>query len=654
MSINYKTVFGVTGPLANQVTNYRERQEQIDMATGVAAALEQQSRLVVEAGTGTGKTFAYLVPALLSGRRVIVSTGTKNLQEQLFYKDLPVIRKSLGVSVRLALLKGRGNYLCLHRLERAESSGRIRNPAVLAELRAIREWSIRTRSGDISEVEAVREDAQVWPRVTSTADNCLGTECPLYANCFVVKARRAAQEADVVVVNHYLLFADLSLREEGFGEVLPGADAIILDEAHQLPHIASQFFGQALTSRQLHELVRDTRAESREIAGELPQLEEALGQVEQAAADLEAALHGLARRSAWQEACGDDTSQAGLDALEAALSDAGAELKVVAERSRGLETCERRAALLLQRLRLLRKPDVPNSGENAPDEDLAEQSVRWVEKPNRGFVLHATPLDVAPTFRRVFDAQPTAWIFTSATLSVDGRFDHFTTALGIPEAETLALDSPFDYAGNALLYLPPDMPDPAARDYTRRVVDAALPAIRASGGGAFLLFTSHRALREAADYLVPRREFSLFVQGEQGRGELLSRFRAQGNGVLLGTSSFWEGVDVRGAALRVVVIDRLPFSSPGDPVLKARLDALRTRGESPFTSYQLPQAVITLKQGAGRLIRDHHDYGVLVLCDPRLRSRGYGRVFLNSLPEMPCTDDEEAIRSFFVEHRDSA
>lgn len=648
MSAEYSDIFGAAGPLAANISGYRERAEQRLMAEQVGATLERQSRLVVEAGTGTGKTFAYLVPALLSGHRVIVSTGTKNLQEQLFHKDLPVIRNALGVPVRLALLKGRSNYLCLHRLERTESAGNIRDPSLLGQLRVIREWSIRTRSGDISEADGVREDATLWPRVTSTAENCLGTECPQYSKCFVVKARRAAQEADVVVVNHYLLFADLSLREEGFGEVLPGADAVILDEAHQLPHIASQFFGQSLTSRQLLELTRDARAEYAEIAGDTPELEDALDMLERAASQLDVALARVAPRAAWQDACGGSETAAALNALDSTLDDAGTQLSALAERSRGLESCQRRAAAMLLRLRLLQR-EAESKIDGDAEDAVAERFVRWVEKLKRGFVLHATPLDIAPTFRRVLEAHPAAWVFTSATLSVDGGFDHFTAAIGIPEADTLALESPFDYARNALLYLPPHMPDPATQDYTQHVVDAALPVMRASGGGVFLLFTSHRALRDAADYLAPQVEFPLFVQGEQGRGELLARFREQGNGILLGTSSFWEGVDVRGAALKVVVIDRLPFSSPGDPVLKARLEAMRARGESPFTSYQLPQAVIALKQGVGRLIRDHRDHGVLVLCDPRLLSRGYGRVFLNSLPDMPRTRDEDTVRAFFAE-----
>lgn len=624
------------------------------MAKAVDGALHSRGRLVVEAGTGTGKTFAYLVPAILSGLRVIVSTGTKNLQEQLYFKDLPLVRKALGRPLRTALLKGRGNYLCLHRLDLAEAGGRLRHPGRLRELRTIREWSIRTDSGDISEVPSVREDSPIWPRVTSTTDNCLGTECPRYNDCFVVKARRRAQDTDLLVINHHLLLADLSLREEGFGEVLPGADAVVIDEAHQLSHVASQFFGASVTARQLQELVRDARSEYVRAAGDMPDLENTLDTLEATVQHADDAMGMTPFRLTWAEALQRHVIREAMGTLNGALADVCAALGDVAERARGLDQCHRRARALSTTLGLMLEPEqqaavgeAEAEGEGAETGSDATQTelIRWMEKFGRGFAFRATPMDIAPLFSRVF-AQPLAWIFTSATLAVDSRFDHFCETIGLDNAATLALESPFDYRHHALLWLPQGLPTPDAPSFTRAALQEIRPLIEATPGGAFLLFTSYRALHEAEAWLSLHLSRPLLVQGEQARGELLQRFREQGDSVLLGTSSFWEGVDVRGSALSLVVIDRLPFSSPSDPVLKARLDALRRRGVSPFMHYQLPQAVIALKQGAGRLIRDYDDRGVLVVCDPRIEQKSYGRIFLDSLPPMTVTRDKNQTLGF--------
>lgn len=646
-------VLGRSGALARHIPGFRPRDAQQHMAEAVSHALRSRGRLVVEAGTGTGKTFAYLVPAILSGLRVIASTGTKNLQEQLYFKDLPLVKKALGRPLRTALLKGRGNYLCLHRLDLAEAGGRLRHRERLRELGAIREWSIRTDSGDIAEVPSVREDSPIWPRVTSTADNCLGSECPRYSDCFVVKARRRAQETDLLVINHHLLLADLSLREEGFGEVLPGADAVVIDEAHQLPHVASQFFGASVSARQLQELVRDARSEYLRVAGDMPDLERMLDTLDAAVQRADEAMGQTPFRLSWDEAVHRRAIRGALETLDTALADACGALAEVAERARGLDQCHRRTRALLTTLRLMLEPqqqtptldaDSP-ADEEAKDDSVRGDLIRWMEKFGRGFVFRATPMDIAPLFSRVF-AQPLAWIFTSATLAVDGRFDHFCDGIGLEDATTLALESPFDYRHNALLWLPQGLPTPDSPDFTHAALRAIRPVIEATRGGVFLLFTSYRALHAAAAWLGSNLSRPLLVQGEQSRGELLQRFREQGDSVLLGTSSFWEGVDVRGSALSLVVIDRLPFSSPGDPVLKARLDALRRRGLSPFTHYQLPQAVIALNQGAGRLIRDYDDRGVLAVCDPRIEQKGYGRVFLNSLPPMAITRDRDRTLSF--------
>lgn len=622
------------GPLARHVAGFAPRPQQQAMAEAVAQALEERALLITEAGTGTGKTYAYLVPALLAGKKVIISTGTRNLQDQLFHRDLPVVRAALGVPLGVALLKGRANYLCHYRLEASLAEGRFRSRAQADELQRIHAWAGRTRSGDIAELSDISEDSPIWPHVTSTADNCLGQECPRLSQCHVMKARRAALEADMVVINHHLLFADMALREDGFGELLPGADAFILDEAHQLPEVAANFFGLSLSSRQLLELARDTALEQMREAADMAGLRETAQRLEHAVQECRLALGREARRAAWKEVAGDTAVVRAMNALDQTLEALQSALKPAAPRGKGLDNCWQRSRALLERLRLLMEPG-------------ADDAIHWFETYTQAFTLNLTPLDVAETFHSHLDAQPRAWIFTSATLAVGDSFEHFAAQLGLHDARTQRLDSPFDFARNALLYIPGAMPDPNEASYTAAVVDAALPVLKASRGRAFLLFTSHRALKQAARRLEGRLTYPLLVQGSAPRNELLERFRAHGNAVLLGTSSFWEGVDVRGEALSCVIIDKLPFAAPGDPLLQARLDALARRGGNPFMDYQLPSAVLALKQGAGRLIRDVNDRGVLVLCDPRLFSKPYGRVFLDSLPPMPRTRRLEDVQAFF-------
>lgn len=627
-------LLGPDGPFAREVPGFAPRAVQQAMAAAVEDAIAERRMLVAEAGTGTGKTFAYLVPALESGRRIIISTGTKALQDQLFHRDLPRVRSVLGARVSASLLKGRANYVCLHRLEQAgrDDDGIGRDD--VAQLGIVRAWAARSASGDRAELVEVAEDSSLWPRVTSTADQCLGAECPFHSDCFVVKARRAAQDAELVVVNHHLLFADLAIKQEGFGEILPGAHAFILDEAHQVPELAGQFFSVSLSARQLTELARDAQAECGGVSGALAALQPAIDAIVPAVRRLRLALDPLPSRGAFGEAERDPAIAGGLADLGTALSALADALAGQAARSRGLGSVHERA--LAQHARLSGLADGDASG-----------AVRWYEVTAHGFALHSTPLDLAAPLRELRAKSGAAWIFTSATLSVGGRFDHYARQLGLDEPVTLALDSPFDYARQALAYLPPGLPDPGAPDYTARVVEAALPALEASGGRAFFLFTSHRALRRAAELLAGRTTYPLFVQGSAPRHRLLEDFRRSGNGVLLGAASFWEGVDVAGEALSLVIIDKLPFAAPDDPVLVARLEALREAGGNPFTDWQVPAAVIALKQGVGRLIRDVHDRGVLMLCDPRLTSRGYGRVFLASLPPLPRTREIGEVEAFF-------
>ncbi|HOX72452.1 MAG TPA: ATP-dependent DNA helicase [Dokdonella sp.] len=629
-------LLGADGPFAREVPSFVPREVQQRMAGAVAEAIEDRHALIAEAGTGTGKTFAYLVPAMMSGKRVIISTGTKALQDQLFHRDLPRVRSVLGARLSAALLKGRANYLCLHRLEQARQEGRFASREQVAQLHAIHAWSSATASGDRAELAELPEDSPLWPRVTSTTENCLGSDCPFFSDCFVVKARRAAQEADIVVVNHHLLFADLAIKQEGFGEILPGAHAFILDEAHQVPELAGQFFSITLTARQLTELATDTLAECASASGALATLQPLIEAITPAVRRLRLALDRFPAKAAFVVIERDTAVEEELENLRVALDELASGLDAHVERSRGLAAVHERAMTMRARLAHL-------------CDSAARDSVHWYELSAHGFALHATPLDLSQPLRELREQSHAAWIFTSATLSIAGRFDHFARQLGLEDPHALCLDSPFDYANQALAYLPKDLPEPGAPDYTGKMIDAVLPVLEASGGRAFLLFTSHRALKRAAELLEGRVPYPLFVQGSAPRHQLLSGFRESGNGVLLGAASFWEGVDVAGDALSVVVIDKLPFAAPDDPVLVARLEVLRESGLNPFVEWQIPNAVIALKQGAGRLIRDVHDRGVLVLCDPRLTTKGYGKIFLASLPPLPRSRDLAKVRQFFAD-----
>jgi len=625
---------GSDGALARHIENFAPRQAQQEMARAVEAAIKDNHVLVTEAGTGTGKTFAYLVPALMSGKKIVISTGTKTLQDQLYHRDIPTVREALNLPVEIALLKGRANYLCLHRLELAGEKTRFKKPALRAEWQQVRDWQVQTRSGDIAECSVLSEDAMIWSSVTANADNCLGQDCPSYSDCFMFKARKRAQQADIVIVNHHLLLADMALRDDGVGEVLPSANAFIIDEAHQLPEAAAQFFGLRLSSRQLNELANDSIAEHIKHAKEHTLINTAAQELQKATADLRLALGNSSQRGSWQALQKQDELNDALKVLADKLSGLKDALEPAAERERGLEHCFKRAqgfGLLLPQLI------------GAPQED----SVQWFETHRRSFSFHLTPMEVSDTFNSHIKASRAAWIFSSATLAVGDAFDHFSNRMGLGEPVTHRWDSPFDFSKQALMYIPTAMPEPNSRDYTQAVIEKALPVIEASNGGVFILFTSHRALQEAQRLLEQRTDHPLFVQGSLPRSELLKKFREHGQGVLLGTASFWEGIDVRGEALTCVIIDKLPFASPDDPVLKARIDNMRKEGQNPFMSFQLPSAVLSLKQGAGRLIRDHDDYGVLMLCDPRIYSKPYGRLFVKSLPMMPRTRELEHVQAFF-------
>jgi ATP-dependent DNA helicase DinG len=610
------------------------------MASRVGRAIRERRVLLAEAGTGTGKTVAYLVPALLAGGKVIISTGTKTLQDQLFHRDLPAVREALGLPVTTALLKGRANYVCPYHLGRNLGEARLPSRQAVADLHAIARFARQTRRGDKAELAAVPEDSPAWPAATSTRENCLGGKCPDYSGCFVMQARRDALAADVVVVNHHLFFADVVLKDEGMAELLPACNTIVLDEAHQLPGTASDFFGETVSTGQILELCRDAIAEAIAGAPDVRELQDLVRRADKSARDLRLAVRLKETRVPAAALDGDRGFADAVAGLRAALGALARGLGALAERSEGLANCARRAAEIADRL-------------NRWSADDSGELVRWVEAFTQALALHMTPLSIAEPFHRQLDGPPRAWIFTSATLAVRGDFTLYRRSLGLDDADAASWESPFDYAANALLYLPPGLPQPNSTEHTDAVVDAALPVLAASGGRAFLLFTSLRAMRQAHARLAERMrgaglDLPLLVQGEGSRSELLERFRRLGNAVLVASASFWEGVDVRGEALSVVVIDKLPFAPPDDPVLAARLEHLRRLGRNPFLEYQVPQAAIALKQGTGRLIRDERDRGVLVLCDPRVLSKPYGRALLDSLPPMRRTRAIADVAAFFA------
>ncbi|HEY5624834.1 MAG TPA: ATP-dependent DNA helicase [Gammaproteobacteria bacterium] len=618
------TIFRPDGLLARHLPGFSYRAAQEEMGGLVRDALADRRHLAVEAGTGIGKTFAYLVPVLLSGKRAVISTGTKTLQDQLFDRDLPMLGAAIGRPVKVALLKGRNNYLCLHRLELAlqEAARFGGRSGALAEIDA---WRRSGASGDLTELADFFDRDDLRGRVTSTAENCLGARCAFFDDCFVAEARRRAQSADVVIVNHHLLLADLALKESGFGALLPGADAVIVDEAHQLPDVAQQFFGISIGGGELKRLARDVIAESRAagLAGELEALSDAL---DKAANDSRLAAGSAAGRLTWED-CSQSLTRA-VSEWHECLGELSEALDPVAEIEPGLASCRDRCRDGAERLLALSEAD--------------SRGLRWVEISARNLTVHWTPLDTGAELGSRIAAHGGTWVFASATLAVGSDFTHFLERVGVEDADTAVLPSPFDFSSNARLYLPDHLPQPADPDFVPRLLGKVLPLIDAAGGGAFLLFTSYRALREAQGLLASRNlPGPMLVQGDGPRSAMLDAFRKAGNAVLLGTASFWQGVDVKGPALRMVVIDKVPFASPADPLIRARIESIRADGGDPFNQFQLPQAALTLKQGVGRLIRDFDDRGLVVLCDPRLRTRGYGRVLLGSLPPIPTLDGAE-------------
>lgn len=626
-------LFTSDGLLAKAIPGFMPREAQTEMAKAVKSALDDQHSLIVEAGTGTGKTFAYLGPALLAEGKAIISTGTKNLQEQLYHRDLPVVKKALGSRRKTALLKGRANYLCLHRMGQHGGNSTLVEKEVLGQLTTVRTWAETTKTGDIGELKTLPEDAKVLPLVTSTVDNCLGRDCPQYEDCYLVKARRKALEADVIVVNHHLFFADMALKDTGFGELIPDVDAIIFDEAHQIPDIASDYFGEAVSTRQLQELAKDINVIYRTVLKDAEQLDKTAEKCRLAAADLRLLYPDNPERGNWAEALQRDDVKTQVARLSDGLGVLHDVIKLHIGRDKDLDNIYERVVQTREQLAALC--------------DSEQQGVSlWYETTHRHMVLHLTPLSIAAKFRRFINAVPRGWVFTSATLTVDGGFTHFQKRMGLEEARTLELESPFDYQQQALLCVPRYLPEPNSYAMKDTLFETAKRLIAASRGRCFLLFTSHAMLREIAKRLEDAVDNTLLVQGTTTKQALLDAYLADESAVLLGTGAFWEGVDVRGSDLICVMIDKLPFASPDDPLLQARIEDVKKRGANPFAAIQIPQAVITLKQGAGRLIRDPTDKGVLVICDNRLVTKNYAQTFVSSLPNMKRTRSLDVVDAF--------
>lgn len=692
--------FAPDGPLARALPGYVPRPAQVELARAIGQAMRQRGTLVAEAGTGIGKTWAYLVPAFVQGGKVLISTGTRTLQDQLFSRDLPRVRAALAVPVTAALLKGRGNYVCHYHLDRLQGDERaLKSRAEVAQLRQIQVFAGISKTGDRADLAQVPEDAEIWQRVTSTRENCLGQECPRIRDCFVLKARRQAQEADVVVVNHALFMADLVLREEGVTDLLPEVDTVIFDEAHQLPDTATRFLGSSVSTHQLLDFCRTAEAAGLAYAREAAPWSEVVRQLETAARELRLACAALermpGRKATFDAIPGPEVFDAALAQLRAALDAAVRALAGVAEKHPDLMAAARGGAELSLRLTRWATPgrdggqardledgwgrDANALAREAPQEDedgeagdpngppspeallqasVAESvswagpAVRWVEQGQHHVRLHAAPLSVAQAFSR-YRKPGQAWVLTSATLSVHGDFGHFTRQLGLDDADTGRWESPFDYATQGLLFVPKDMPEPQSPRFTERFVETLMPLLEASPGGALVLCTTLRAVERVAQALGEAIEdaghdWPLLRQGEATRRDLLERFARLKHPVLVGSASFWEGIDLPGEILTLVAIDKLPFAPPDDPVIEARLRACREQGGNPFAEYQLPEAAISLKQGAGRLIRTEHDWGVLMVGDARLVEKPYGKRLWRGLPPFARTRSLDEALAFYA------
>lgn len=632
--LDLETIFSPSSSLKDSIPEFNFRDAQSKMADAVKTAIEKKHPLVIEAGTGTGKTFAYLIPVLLSQKRTIISTGTKHLQDQLFHRDLPILKKALESNAKIALLKGRRNYLCHHRIKHHAEDGRFNSKDIVKQFSLIEKKLSETNSGDVAEIKEIPEDSPVWSYVTSTADNCLGQECDYIKNCFLAKARKKALEADVLVINHHLFFADIALRDIGFGELLPGAHTIIFDEAHQLPDIALNFFGLSISSRQILEFLKDSEKELLEINADIREWLNHSQFLQNNLVSLKINLGQESQRRAWFEIRYKDAVDTIVKDIQENLKSLKNILELSAQRSKGLENCFQRIIDLSARFK--------NLTTNPLDDH-----VHWFETFAKSFAIHLTPIDCAKPLQAHLKELNSTFIFTSATLAIEQDFSYFNNQTGFDKIKSLQLQTSFNFEEQAILYLPKNIPDPIDQKYIEVIVNEAIQIIKLVQGKTFFLFTSYAAMHKAFDIMQNKVKYPLLLQGQMPKNKLLEEFRKLGNAVLLATSSFWEGVDVQGEALSCVIIDKLPFASPGDPIVRAKSQALKQNGIDPFNTYQLHQAVIALKQGVGRLIRHENDRGILMICDPRIRTKSYGKSFLHSLPKMPITQNFEDVESFW-------
>ena len=637
---NVSKAFATDGALAKAITGFSPRQAQTDMALDVAHAIDKESSLIVEAGTGTGKTFAYLIPAFLAlnpknSKKIVVSTGTKNLQEQLFHKDIPLIKKALASNAQVALLKGRANYLCNYRLAQYQDSRGQLDAQMLQDLVKVKTWANGTQSGDIGEIVNVNEDSSIFPLVTSTLDNCLARDCPDYEACYLVRARQKASDADIIVVNHHLFFADMALKDTGFGELIPKAQVMIFDEAHQIGDIASEYFGEAFSSKQLVDLCSDVLQVHRSSLTDVKQLGLAAEKLQKTCQEFRLLFSYDPERGNWREKYKQVQFQQKFVNLKIDLDFLYQVIKLCVSRNEAIDNCFDRAVNLLAQYDVM--ANIEGYGMSF-----------WYETTPRSVVLHQTPLTVSDKFSAVVKESGAGWIFTSATLAVDNSFDHFAQHLGLQSAKQLMLDSPFDYQAQSQLVVPRYLPQANDKNRALKLAELAELLIKASKGACFMLFTSYRVMHQVAEALAESIDNPLLVQGKMAKRKLLEQFVEQDDAVLLATASFWEGVDVRGDKLTCVIIDKLPFASPDDPLLQARCEDVRRQGGEPFSKIQLPQAVIALKQGVGRLIRDVSDRGVLVICDDRLVNKPYGATFLKSLPDMKRSRDIHKAAEFLA------
>lgn len=636
-----ESVFGPDGRLKSTLPGFQYRRGQWQMAEAVSRALKRKYYLVVEAGTGTGKTLAYLIPALLSGLKVVISTGTKNLQEQILQKDLPLIRKCLGLRFRVALMKGRNNYLCLRRWDNLHKLAHKSSLIEDSHLKTIAQWLGKTRTGDRAELTMLPEDMPVWSLISSGPEQCLAGRCPYQANCFITRMRQRAASANLIVVNHHLFFADLAVRQKGYGEVIPFYEALIFDEAHQIEDVAIQYFGSSVSTWRAEEMLRDAHRAAI-LAGGMPR-----------------SLSNTIERC-WK------IFQELFSSFSLLLPETEGKCRLKAENIPGL--ANRCLPDLLNTLTRLAKG--MKTLKNATEEtdrisQRAEQlrdelyfimeasdraSVYWCEKRGKGIFLHAHPIDISEEMKKRLYIKIPCGIFTSATLSVAGRFDYFKHRVGLnSDTEDMLIPTAFDFASQTLLYIPRNAPDPRQPGFAGAVAEEVREILKASRGRAFVLFTSHHNLIKVFEALKGHLEYSVMIQGERPRTALLEEFRKDVSSVLFATSSFWEGVDVRGEALSCVIIDKLPFESPTEPIVEARIEKIASEGGNPFYDYQVPNAIVSLRQGAGRLIRDITDRGAIAILDGRILNYRYGRLFLQSLPPMPLTRDLEEVRRFFAD-----